>query len=81
MSAPLSPWRFATRAHLTRRAALIEDADDLLRAGESPEAVATRLGMTTGALSRRFRRAERLDLARLFDSAYRSQRRQTVVEP
>lgn len=56
----------ATRAVTEARAALVEDIEWLLDAGESPTAILTRIDTTAGALSRRLHRTGRHDLAAHF---------------
>ncbi len=50
-----------------RRAALIEDVEFLLAVREHPERIAARVGKSCAAVCRALYRAERPDLARVFD--------------
>lgn len=56
---------------LNRRADVVQDAEELLAAGEIAEAAARRMGMTAGAIARSLYRADRPDLARPFQAAAR----------
>lgn len=57
----------STRAAHARHAAIADDVRWLMSTGATAEAIAARLGTTTGALSRRFYRHGQPDLARPFD--------------
>lgn len=58
-----------------RCADVAEDVTELAANGETPERIATRLGMTPAAIARAMYRAERPDLARPFNALDKRTRR------
>lgn len=55
-----------------KRADVVQDAEELLTAGETAETAALRMGMTAGSIARALYRAARPDLARPFGRAHRA---------
>lgn len=51
-----------------------EDVADLLAAGESPQQIVARIGVSAGAVARSLHRAGRHDLGRIFDRVGRAGR-------